>query len=100
MTYSVSPRRKPKSVGPKPIENFSTFTPFHLARRKCPSSWMKITKPRPRATFETVIDTDTSQFRVSNAQPPAGPRRRHATRRRAWAADQTYENPGPRGRPG
>ena len=33
-TYSVSPRRQPKRVGPKPIENFSTLTPFHLARRK------------------------------------------------------------------
>ena len=51
-TYSVSPRRKPKIVGPKPIENFSTFTPFHLARRKWPSSWMKITKPRPSGDLQ------------------------------------------------
>ena len=37
-TYSVSPRMNPSKVGPNPIENFSTFTPFHFASRKWPSS--------------------------------------------------------------
>ncbi len=34
ITYSVSPMRRANSDGPKPIENFSTFTPSHLATAK------------------------------------------------------------------
>ena len=57
---TVEPRRRPNplrqetSVGPNPSENISTFTPAHLAKRKWPSSWTKITKPIPRITRATA----------------------------------------------
>ena len=51
---AVSPRVKlqPGMDGPKPMENVRTWTSHHLAARKWPSSWMKITKPRPTTTRE------------------------------------------------
>ena len=45
--YLVSPRSNPQIAGPKPIENVSTLTWFHFARRKCPNSWTKMTNPSP-----------------------------------------------------
>ena len=38
MRYSVSPFLNPTSLGPNPMENFSTLIPTFLAARKCPSS--------------------------------------------------------------
>ena len=95
-TYSVSPRRNPKSVGPKPIENFSTLTSFHLARRKCPSSWMKMTKPRPKATLKTF----QNQLRISNVAPPGEPSHRPSRAGRSRAVDRIRVSRGPRGRRG
>ncbi len=40
--YSVSPRVTEKIRGPKPMENFVTFTFSALAARKCPSSCTKM----------------------------------------------------------
>ena len=95
-TYSVSPRRNPNRVGPKPIENFSTFTPFHLASRKWPSSWMKMTKPRPTATLAMF----RTEFRVSNVLPPDGPRRRPPRGRRGRAEGRMSGGRAPHGRRG
>ena len=41
MQYSVSPRVKLTSFGPKPSENVSTRTPMRRAIRKWPSSCTK-----------------------------------------------------------
>src|SRR5438309_7208664 len=95
-TYSVSPRRKPSRVGPKPIENFSTLTPFHLARRKWPSSWIKITKPRPNATLKIF----QMKFRVSNVLPPGEPGRRPSITGQSRAKDQIHAFQGQPGKPG
>src|SRR5581483_12414261 len=46
MQYSVSPRLKLKSLGPKPSENVSTRTPCHRATRKCPNSCTNTSTPR------------------------------------------------------
>ena len=43
--YSVSPTRRPNSLGPKPSEKRSTLTRDSFATTKCPSSWTKIKKP-------------------------------------------------------
>jgi len=44
--YSVSPRLKLNSLGPKPMENLSTFTPAHLAAKKWPASCTVTSTPR------------------------------------------------------
>lgn len=46
MQYSVSPRFQEKSLGPKPIENFGTYSLRFFAIRKWPSSWTKIDPPK------------------------------------------------------
>ena len=47
MPYSVSPRRKDHSLGPKPMKYSGTLTPKHLAGIMCPSSWRATDRPIP-----------------------------------------------------
>ena len=55
MQYSVSSFVKPASLGPNPIENFSTRMPHRFAARKCPSSWIKIRNPSDRMEIKTKM---------------------------------------------
>src|SRR5438046_3884257 len=70
--YSVSPRRREKITGPKPIEKRSTRTPIRFATAKCPSSWTNTRTPRATAKESTVKATDG----IAIAMEPSGARER------------------------
>src|SRR5437773_4198349 len=70
--YSVSPRRREKITGPKPIEKRSTRTPIRFATAKCPSSWTNTRTPRATAKESTVKATDG----IAIAIEPSGARER------------------------
>ena len=53
-TYSVSPQRLRANLGPIPMEKVLTKIPKSLQNRKCPSSWTKMTNPRPMATTAVI----------------------------------------------
>ena len=57
MPYSVSPRRRENTVGPKPTMNCGTRMPNFRAQMKCPNSWKPIEKSRPiaKATIPRVV---------------------------------------------
>ena len=57
MPYSVSPRRRENTVGPKPTMNCGTRMPNLRAQKKCPNSWKPIEKSRPiaKATIPRVV---------------------------------------------
>ena len=87
-------------AGPKPMVNVLTWTSHHLAARKWPSSWMKMTRPRPerrpgatapagrgrrRRATTTSGDDDARRRRSARSQPGglAGRRRWPVAGRRA-----------------
>ena len=55
--YSVSPRRREKSVGPKPTMNCGTRMPKRRAQKKWPASWKPIENSIPiaKATIPRVV---------------------------------------------
>ncbi len=57
MPYSVSPRRRENTVGPKPTMNCGTRMPNFRAQMKCPNSWKPIENSRPsaNATIPRVV---------------------------------------------
>src|SRR5207249_9789550 len=70
--YSVSPRRREKITGPKPIEKRSTRTPIRFATAKCPSAWTNARTPRATAKDSTEKATDG----IAIAMEPSGARER------------------------
>src|SRR2546427_11725645 len=70
--YSVSPRRREKITGPKPIEKRSTRTPIRFATAKCPSSWTNTRTPRATAKESTVKAMDG----IAIGMGPSGARER------------------------
>jgi len=57
MPYSVSPRRRENTVGPKPTMNCGTRMPNLRAQVKWPNSWKPIENSRPtaKATIPSVV---------------------------------------------
>src|SRR5439155_128566 len=53
--YSVSPRRRDSTTGPKPIEKRCTRIPSRLATVKWPSSWTKTSTPSATAKASNEI---------------------------------------------
>src|SRR6478736_5180248 len=60
--YSVSRPARRSTLGPKPSENVSTFTPKAVANRKCPSSCTKIPELL-RTTKQTRSVMDSMTFK-------------------------------------
>src|ERR687890_1292578 len=60
MPYSVSPRRRENTVGPKPTMNCGTRMPNFRAQKKCPYSWKAIEKSRPaaKATIPRTVSSN------------------------------------------
>jgi len=67
--YSVSPRRKLHSRGPKKRKNWVAFIPVQRAVRKWPSSWRKIDTTRP--TTNTKIQMLTNASHTNRARMAA-----------------------------
>src|SRR6185436_9354844 len=70
--YSVSPFVHLISGGPNPSENLSTRTPRHLATRKCPSSWTKITSPsrsKPGRTRDQITGNSLWTKAIGRLRP-------------------------------
>src|SRR3954467_3980797 len=76
MPYSVSPRRRDQTVGPKPTMNWGTRMPNFRAQKKWPNSWkpMENSRPRAKATIpRTVSRADRSASGESCAGVLPGP---------------------------
>src|SRR3712207_6641775 len=67
MPYSVSPRRRENTVGPKPTMNCGTRMPNLRAQKKCPNSWKPIEKSRP--TAKAAIPRTVSRIPLRSAPP-------------------------------
>src|SRR3954452_3937881 len=65
MPYSVSPRRRENTVGPKPTMNCGTRMPNLRAHKKCPNSWKPIENSRPIA--KATIPRTVSRVPLSSA---------------------------------
>src|SRR6185503_18541070 len=63
MQYSVSPRLKLSSFGPKPSENVITRTPMRRAIRKWPSSCTKISTPRTNRKARALVTMSPGRLR-------------------------------------
>jgi len=57
MPYSVSPRFRENTVGPKPTMNCGTRMPYLRAQKKCPASWKPIenSMPTANATIPRIV---------------------------------------------
>src|SRR3954463_15988808 len=76
MPYSVSPRRRDQTVGPKPTMNWGTRMPNLRAQKKWPNSWKPMEKSRPiaKATIpRTVSRADRSASGDDDAGVLPGP---------------------------
>src|SRR3954466_3199483 len=76
MPYSVSPRRRENTVGPKPTMNCGTRMPNLRAQKKWPNSWKPIENSRPiaKATIpRTVSRADRSASGDDDASVLPGP---------------------------
>src|SRR3954467_13242216 len=76
MPYSVSPRRRDHTVGPKPTMNWGTRMPNRRAQKKWPNSWNPIENSRPIANAtipRTVNRTVSSASGDRGAGVLAGP---------------------------
>src|SRR5215203_7060640 len=71
MPYSVSPRRREKTVGPKPTMNCGTRMPYFRAHMKWPSSWNPIEKSRPIA--KAAMPRTVSRIPLSSASGDDAP---------------------------
>src|SRR5215217_9779234 len=69
--YSVSPRRRENTVGPKPTMNCGTRMPNFRAQKKWPASWKPIEKSRPIA--KATIPTMLSRIPLSSASGDDAP---------------------------
>src|SRR5215212_1312411 len=69
--YSVSPRRRENTVGPKPTMNCGTRMPNLRAQRKCPYSWKPIENSRPIA--KAAIPRTVSRIPLSSASGDDAP---------------------------
>ena len=69
MQYSVSPRVKPSSFGPKPERERQHAHADAARRRKCPSSWTKISTPRTNTKARMLVTQDL------NVKPSIVPQR-------------------------
>src|SRR3954452_20383748 len=79
MPYSVSPRRRDQTVGPKPTMNCGTRMPNRRAQTKWPNSWKPIENSRPSANAtipRTDSRTDSSASGDRGAGVLPGPRLR------------------------
>src|SRR5688572_1870803 len=65
MPYSVSPRVRENTVGPKPTMNCGTRMPNLRAQWKCPNSWKPIENSRPIA--KATIPRMVSRIPLSSA---------------------------------
>src|SRR3954452_19435936 len=71
MPYSVSPRRRENTVGPKPTMNCGTRMPNLRAHKKCPNSWKPIENSRPIA--KAAIPRTVSRIPLSSASGDDAP---------------------------
>src|SRR3954467_9893177 len=71
MPYSVSPRLREKTVGPKPTMNCGTRMPNFRAQKKCPNSWKPIENSRP--TAKAAIPRTDSRIPLSSASGDHAP---------------------------
>ncbi len=70
-TYSVSPRRKPRSVGPKPMENFSTLTPIPFGQEKVTEFVEKDDEPQAERDLQDIPDRCQDLQRLTSCRAQA-----------------------------
>src|SRR3954447_9907656 len=71
MPYSVSPRFRENTVGPKPTMNCGTRMPNLRAQKKCPNSWNPMENSRP--TAKATIPRTVSRIPLSSASGDDAP---------------------------
>src|SRR6476661_3585270 len=72
MPYSVSPRRRDQTVGPKPTMYWVTLTPNFLAGTRCPISCSAMLSATPTTTTRTPRKNSTCPL---SHPPPVNPTR-------------------------
>jgi hypothetical protein len=72
MTYSVSPRVKPITFGPKPMEKRGTSMSTHFAVMKWPSSCTKMSTPSTTMVARIVVSISSSRPRGDLTGLPVG----------------------------
>src|SRR5918994_6166490 len=72
MPYSVSPRRRENTVGPKPTMNCGTRMPNFRAHKKWPYSWKAIERSRPAAKATIPRTVSSNPLSSASGDHPPG----------------------------
>ena len=90
------PRRQESTVGPMPTANASTRMPAQRAARKCPNSWMKMSRPKPSRIRMKLVPSASMERRFGTRDAEDTPLARSRSRGGDAGAACIVGDPNPR----